>query len=106
MSHLLQARGLKSVKELIGIAQPNPITDFMALSPVKQIPECNPDLCQQCGNCTHCGNMAVSKVPEGYPELDPKKCVGSTFCTKICFAGALKMRDRSPDEIHPEIVVG
>lgn len=106
LSNLLQARGLKSVKELIGIAQPNPITDFMALSPVKQIPECNPELCQHCGNCTHCGYMAVSKGPEGYPVFDPTKCVGCTFCTKICFAGALKMRDRKPDEIHPEIVVG
>ncbi len=36
---LMQERGIKSVKELIGIAQPHPITDFMALSPVKKISE-------------------------------------------------------------------
>jgi dihydropyrimidine dehydrogenase (NAD+) subunit PreT len=104
LSNLLAERGLKSVRELIGIAQPHPVTDFMDLSAVKQIPECDYDLCVRCGNCTHCGYMAVSPGPQG-PVFDPTKCVGCTFCTKICIAGALKMRDRTKDEIHPEIVV-
>ena len=38
-SYLMQERGLASMQELIGIAQPHPITDFMALSPVKKISE-------------------------------------------------------------------
>lgn len=103
LSNLLAERGLKSVSELIGIAQPKPVTDFMDLTPVKQIPECNYDLCVHCGNCTHCGYQAVTPGELG-PVFDPKKCVGCTFCTKMCVSGALKMRDRKPDEIRPEIV--
>ena len=38
-SFLMQERGIRSMKELIGIAQPHPITDFMALSPVKWLSE-------------------------------------------------------------------
>jgi hypothetical protein len=34
---LMQEPGIRSMKELIGIAQPHPITDFMKLSPVKKI---------------------------------------------------------------------
>ncbi len=104
LSHLLKERGLNSVQELIGIAQPNPVTDFMDLSPVKQIPECDYDLCMHCGNCSHCGYMAVSTGEKG-PVFDPHKCVGCTFCTKLCFSGALKMRQRVASEIHPEIIV-
>jgi hypothetical protein len=37
-------RGITGVKELIGIAQPRPMTDFMALSPIKKISEFNDDL--------------------------------------------------------------
>ena len=103
LSNLLAERGLKSVSELIGIAQPKPVTDFMDLTPVKQIPECDYDLCVHCGNCTHCGYQAVTPGELG-PVFDPKKCVGCTFCTKMCVSGALKMRDRKPDEIRPEIV--
>lgn len=98
LSNLLEERGLKSVRELIGIAQPKPYTDFPDLTPVKQIPECNKDLCMSCGNCTHCGYQAVSLDQEGKAVFDASKCVGCTFCTKMCFAGALSMRDRTASE--------
>src|ERR1019366_8095332 len=39
LSHLLEERGFRSVKELIGSALPNPITDFGALSPTKKLPQ-------------------------------------------------------------------
>ena len=35
-SFLMQERGIRSIKELIGIAQPRPFTDFMDLSPIKE----------------------------------------------------------------------
>ena len=47
LSHLMEARGLKSVKELIGCALPNPITGFMELTPVKKISAVTADLCEQ-----------------------------------------------------------
>ncbi len=39
LSFLMEERGFKSVKELIGSALPNPITDFMALSATKKLPQ-------------------------------------------------------------------
>lgn len=103
LSNLLSERGLKSVNELIGIAQPRPVTDFMDLTPAKQIPTCNKELCMSCGNCTNCGYIAVSMDEEKKPVFDSNKCVGCTFCTKMCFSGALSMRDRKSGEEHPEI---
>ena len=49
-SYLMQARGIGSMKELIGFIQPHPITDFMALSPVKGLSQPDLDLCVACGN--------------------------------------------------------
>ncbi|MFH1620315.1 MAG: FAD-dependent oxidoreductase, partial [bacterium] len=37
LSHLMEERGIRSVRELIGRALPNPVTGFMELSPVKKI---------------------------------------------------------------------
>ncbi|MGD9638076.1 MAG: FAD-dependent oxidoreductase [Alphaproteobacteria bacterium] len=94
LSHLLEAKRIKSVNELIGCALPNPITDFMDLPATKQIPTCNQDLCLSCGNCTNCGYQAVTLDANRKPVFDPNKCVGCTYCTKMCFTGALSMKDR------------
>jgi dihydroorotate dehydrogenase len=54
-SFLMQERGNQvGMRELIGIAQPHPITDFMALSPVKKISSIDQELCVLCGNCARC----------------------------------------------------
>jgi len=68
LSHLMAARGIKSVSELIGIALPEPIRDFMDLTPVKQISTVDEDLCVHCGNCTRCPYQAIS--------LNDKKVTG------------------------------
>jgi dihydropyrimidine dehydrogenase (NAD+) subunit PreT len=99
LSHLLKVRGMKSVSELIGCALPKPVTDFPDLTPVKRIPTVNPDLCMSCGNCTNCGYQAIELNEKGIPEFDASKCVGCTFCTKMCFAGALSMRERTEEEL-------
>lgn len=99
LSHLLEARGMKSVSELIGCALPQPITDFPDLTPVKQIPTVDQDLCMSCGNCTNCGYQAIELNENGIPTFDASKCVGCSFCTKMCFAGALKMRNRTKEEL-------
>lgn len=91
LSHLMAAKGLKSVAELIGLAQPNPVTDFMDLPKKTRSSSLLRELCVQCGNCTRCPYLAISLDSEGYPKIDPDKCVGCSLCTQLCFAGALEM---------------
>ncbi|MDD2520520.1 MAG: FAD-dependent oxidoreductase [Kiritimatiellae bacterium] len=98
LSHLMQARGIKSVSQLVGIAQPDPIRGFMDLDGTKQISDCDDDLCVQCGNCTRCPYLAISLNSEGYPETDPSKCIGCSLCVLQCPAKALRLRDRTPKE--------
>jgi NADPH-dependent glutamate synthase beta subunit-like oxidoreductase/dihydroorotate dehydrogenase/Pyruvate/2-oxoacid:ferredoxin oxidoreductase delta subunit len=104
LSHLMQARGIKSVDELIGRALPNPITDFMALSPTLRIPALSPDrLCVSCGNCARCGYLAVTLDERGLPRFDPSLCIGCSICAQKCFTGALVMRDRTPAEAAAKV---
>ncbi len=98
-SFLMQERGIQSMKELIGIAQPQPITDFMALSPVKKISEADQDLCVACGNCARCPYLAITLDEHGYPHTDPALCIGCSICAKKCFTGAISMRARTPEEL-------
>jgi len=93
LSHLLEARGLASVAELTGIAQPHPITDFMDLPPKTKSSALKRELCVRCGNCTRCPYLAITLDEENYPLIDKDKCVGCSLCTKLCFAGALYMSD-------------
>ncbi len=96
---MMQERGIKSMKELIGIAQPSPITDFMALTPVKKISQPNLDYCVACGNCARCPYLAISLDDKGLPHTDPARCIGCSICAKKCFVGAISMRERTPDEL-------
>ncbi|HNW93838.1 MAG TPA: 4Fe-4S binding protein, partial [bacterium] len=99
VSHLMQARGIKSMDQLIGRAQPNPVTGFMELTPVKQISESNHDLCLSCGNCTRCPYLAISLNKDGKPVTDPAKCIGCSICSQKCFTGAISMRPRTKREL-------
>ena len=98
-SHLMKERGLHSMSELIGIAQPNPITDFMALSPIKKISEIQADTCVQCGNCVRCPYLAISPDEHGRLRTDAAKCIGCSICALKCFVGAITMRPRTPAEL-------
>jgi NADPH-dependent glutamate synthase beta subunit-like oxidoreductase/dihydroorotate dehydrogenase/Pyruvate/2-oxoacid:ferredoxin oxidoreductase delta subunit len=98
-SFLMQQRGIGSMQELIGIAQPNPITDFMALTPVKKISEANHDYCVSCGNCARCPYLAITLDDKGYPHTDPSLCIGCSICAKKCFVGAISMRERTSEEL-------
>jgi len=97
LSHLLAEKGIGSVAELVG-AQPQPIRDFLELDAEKGISECDRDLCVRCGNCTRCPYLAISLDEEGYPVTDPARCVGCSLCVLQCFAGALRLRRRTPEE--------
>lgn len=94
LSHLLEARGISSVSQLIGIAQPDSITDFMDLPPSHKHSSLFRELCVKCGNCTRCPYLAISLDSEGYPTIDKDKCVGCSLCTQLCFAGALEMVEK------------
>ncbi|MFH1037736.1 MAG: FAD-dependent oxidoreductase [PVC group bacterium] len=98
LSHLMAARGITSVPDLIGIALPQPIRDFMALTPVKQISTVDEDLCVHCGNCARCPYLAISLNDKLIPETDAEKCIGCGMCTFLCPAGALSLRDRDEEE--------
>jgi len=95
-SHMRDVGSLlrKSVQELIGIAQPDPITDFMDLAPSHTVSTLDKDLCVNCGNCTRCPYLAITLDDEKYPVIDKDKCVGCSLCVKKCFTGALSMGPR------------
>ncbi len=96
---LMQERGIGSIEELIGIAQPNPITDFMDLTPVKKLSSFEHELCVSCGNCVRCPYFAIHLDDRGLPITDPALCVGCSICAKKCFTGAINMRARSAEEL-------
>jgi len=98
LSYLLAERGLSSVEELIGRALPRPITPFGELPAAKMISAVDEELCVHCGNCTRCPYLAIALDGDKVPETDAARCVGCSFCTLMCFTGALAMRERTPAE--------
>jgi dihydropyrimidine dehydrogenase (NAD+) subunit PreA len=99
LSFLMEERGIKSVKELIGSALPNPITDFMALSATKKLPQVAAELCEHCGNCARCPYQAITLNGRKVPLFDPALCIGCSLCAQKCFAGAISMRSRTAREL-------
>jgi len=99
LSHLMEARGIKSVDQLIGYALPGPITGFMELTPVKKVSAVVADLCEHCGNCTRCPYLAITLNADKVPVTDASKCVGCSICAQKCFSGALYMKARTPEEM-------
>jgi dihydropyrimidine dehydrogenase (NAD+) subunit PreT len=99
LSYLMAERGFGSVKELIGSALPHPITDFMALSATKKLPEVIRELCEHCGNCARCPYLAITMDGQIVPVFDPVHCIGCSLCAQKCFSGAIFMRERTEREL-------
>ncbi|MFZ5785054.1 MAG: FAD-dependent oxidoreductase [Acidobacteriota bacterium] len=99
LSHMLEARGLGSVAELIGVALPEPVTAFEHLPATKGVSEADRSLCIHCGNCTRCPYLAIALDGERIPITDPASCVGCGFCAQHCPSGALALRPRSDAEL-------
>jgi dihydropyrimidine dehydrogenase (NAD+) subunit PreA len=99
LSFLLEARGLRSVSELIGVALPEPVTPFDRLPATKAVSDADRSLCIHCGNCTRCPYLAIALDLERIPVTDPARCVGCGFCAQHCPSGALAMRSRSDAEL-------
>lgn len=97
-SSLMHERGIKSMAELIGIALPFPVTDFMSLSALKKISSCDEELCLSCGNCARCPYQAIALDEKKHPVTDAAKCIGCSICVQKCFSGALSMRVRTAEE--------
>jgi dihydropyrimidine dehydrogenase (NAD+) subunit PreA len=95
LSHYLEAKGLSSVEELVGIAQPNAIQDFMDLPPQTKVSAVKPELCVHCGNCSRCPYLAIRLDAEKIPVIDEELCVGCSLCVQKCFTGALYMKDKT-----------
>lgn len=95
LSYLMQERGFRSVKELVGSSLPNPITPFELLSAGKMIPQVDGTLCEHCGNCTRCPYQAISLDKKLIPTFDASCCVGCSLCAQKCFSGAITMRERT-----------
>ncbi len=93
LSHELEARNIGSVAELIGIAQPHPITDFMDIPQKFKHSSLIRELCVNCGNCTRCPYLAIELDAEGYPTIDEDKCMGCSLCVQLCWTNALEMVD-------------
>ena len=100
LSYMMKERGLKSVKELIGRALPNPVTGFTDLTSLKRISDVNKNLCEHCGNCTRCPYQAIRLNRKKVPVTDASKCIGCSICVQKCFSGALFMRDRDKNELE------
>jgi dihydropyrimidine dehydrogenase (NAD+) subunit PreA len=98
LSHLMAARGMRSMQDLIGCALPEPIVGFMDLPARKRIASVDANLCLSCGNCTRCSYLAITLDADRHPVIAPERCIGCSICTQKCFAGALTMRDRTPAE--------
>jgi NADPH-dependent glutamate synthase beta subunit-like oxidoreductase/dihydroorotate dehydrogenase/Pyruvate/2-oxoacid:ferredoxin oxidoreductase delta subunit len=98
LSHLMAERGMRRMKDLIGCALPDPIVDFMALPSTKRISSVDAALCMSCGNCTRCSYRAISLDGERHPVIAAERCIGCSICTHKCFAGALRMRERTAEE--------
>ena len=91
VSHLMQDRGIGSIKELIGRTLPGPITDFMDLSATKAVSDVDKELCLSCGNCARCPYLAITLDDEKHPVTDASKCIGCGICAHLCPYSAIRM---------------
>ena len=91
VASLMQFRGIGSIQQLVGIAGPDIVLPFEEITEEKKIPAVKVELCSGCGNCTSCHAQAVHLDDDKYPVFDPERCIGCSFCSQICFTGALKM---------------
>lgn len=97
LSHYMAERNIPSIDALIGRGKDS-LTDFMALTPVKRLPEIDMDLCVKCGNCTRCSYFGLVWENDR-PVAHPENCVGCTICAQKCIAGAISMRPRTDAEL-------
>jgi dihydropyrimidine dehydrogenase (NAD+) subunit PreA len=95
LSHVLKARKMTSVKDLIGAALPNPIQGFEDLPPEKLKPHCDTSLCIHCGNCQRCPYGAIHlDGSTRLPVVDEEKCIGCSMCVLNCPTNSLWMGPR------------
>jgi MinD superfamily P-loop ATPase len=57
------------------------------------------ELCMSCGNCSRCSYGAITLDANRHPTFNAELCVGCSICTQKCFSRALRMRERTPQEL-------
>jgi dihydropyrimidine dehydrogenase (NAD+) subunit PreT len=97
-SQLMLDRGMRSMKDLIGSALPDPITDFIDLPAEKRVSAVREELCLSCGNCARCPYLAITMDEDTHPVTDASKCIGCGICVLKCFSQALYLRERTEEE--------
>ena len=65
----------------------------------KKLPAGGRQLCEHCGNCARCPYQAIVLDGQSVPTFDASHCIGCSLCAQKCFAGAISMRDRTPQEL-------
>lgn len=90
----LTARGISSVRKIIGKALPHIVSPEALDRGTIEYPKFLRDRCVSCGRCyISCydgGHQAITINPETLkPVLNPKKCVGCQLCRLVCPASAI-----------------
>jgi len=88
MSDYLNEQGVKSVREIIGIANKYVLSyPEVAKLPLKQY-QVDSDACIGCGKCRDACFFGAYAWDNGKPRIT-EECVGCHFCQSICPEGAI-----------------
>uniref|UniRef100_A0A2P2I076 Dihydropyrimidine dehydrogenase [NADP(+)] n=1 Tax=Hirondellea gigas TaxID=1518452 RepID=A0A2P2I076_9CRUS len=95
----LAARGVSSVRDIIGIALPMIGTYGDLASAEQKVALIDPEMCINCGKCymtcNDSGYQAITFDPETHLTKVTKDCTGCTLCVSVCpIVDCIKMVDR------------
>ncbi len=84
---------IQSVRELLGKAMTKIVPAEELNRNTICFPKFNREACVSCGRCyLSCydgGHQALTRLEDGKPKMDAKKCVGCHLCLTVCPAGAI-----------------
>ncbi|MGB5245461.1 MAG: NAD-dependent dihydropyrimidine dehydrogenase subunit PreA [Woeseia sp.] len=107
LSNFLDAKGMKSVSELVGRAVPS-VTDWQYLN-LNYVEKAviNQDLCIQCGRChvvcEDTSHQAITHTVNGkrHFEVIDEECVGCNLCVSVCPVDSCITMERMASGVDP-----